>query len=93
MRQGGGVLLRVGVGWSSQELVPHQKYRGHRPGFDRSEVVSKADFAGLTVMLPAGGAEGGAGVSPLCSRRSEGAAHLLQHFHVFCDTICRFIHA
>lgn len=58
MSQGGGVLLYVGVGWSSQEPVSHQKSRGHHSGFDRSEVVSKTDFAGLPLMLPAGESRG-----------------------------------
>lgn len=93
MSQGRGVVLRVGVGWSSQGLIPHQKSRGHNPAFDRSEVVSKTDSAGLLLMLPAQESRGRCRGVPLCSRRFEGAAHLLQHFHVFCDTICRFIHA
>lgn len=48
MSQDGGVALRVGVGCSSQDLVPHQKSRGPHPGFDRCEVVSEIDFAGLS---------------------------------------------
>lgn len=92
MSQGGRGVLCVGVGWSSQEIVPHQKSRGHHPALDRSEVVSKTDVAGLLLMLPARESRGGCRGVPLC-RRSEGAAHLLQHFHVFCDMICRFIHA
>lgn len=47
-------------GCSSQELVPHQKSRGHHPAWDRAEVVPKADFASA-----AGRAEGGAEGPPL----------------------------
>lgn len=88
MSQGGGVVLHVGVGWSSQELVSHQKSRGHHPAFDRSEVVSKTDSAGLLLMLPAQESKGGVEVSPF-------AAGIWRELHIcfstFMSSVTRYV--